>query len=258
MTKYIFHIILFIFSIQISFSQNTSEEDIGTEVINVVKPYKPSVSDAFKIKENPEVIDDIDLKKKDLKYIIFSTPVASTFTPSKGKAAVLDKQVPNKLYDNYTSLAIGNYLNVLAEFYATMNINNTDSFVVGLNHHSAQGEIKEVQLDDKFYDTDLNFTYSKRNKGISYQISSLFKHQQYNWYGTSYSLTDLQRANINASHTYFTGGVRGNLQVEDSFFKGGFLSFDRFWDTNEATENSLLFTPEFKFQILNMNKLSLD
>ena len=36
-----------------SYGQWQSPPDIGTEVINVVKPYKPSVSDAFKIKENP-------------------------------------------------------------------------------------------------------------------------------------------------------------------------------------------------------------
>ena len=171
MTKYIFHLTIFLFSVQTSFSQKNDDENIGTEVINVVKPYKPSVSDAFKIKEKPEIIDDIDLKRKVLSYTIFSAPVASTFTPSKGKAAVLDKQAPKKLYNNYAYLAIGNYLNVLAEFYATLPMNSTDSFIIGLNHHSAQGEIKEVQLDDKFYDTDLNLTFSKRDKGISYQIS---------------------------------------------------------------------------------------
>ena len=251
MTKHIFYLIIFLFSVQISFSQKIVDENIGTEVVNVVKLYKPSVSDAFKVQEKPEIMDDIDLKKKELSYTIFSAPVASTFTPSKGKAAFLDKQAPKKLYNNYASLAIGNYLNVLAEFYAALPMNSTDSFIIGLNHHSAQGEIKEVQLDDKFYDTDLNLTFSKRDRDISYQISGLFKHQQYNWYGTSYSLTDLQRANINASHTYLTGGLRGNIQIDNSYFKGGFLSFDRFWDTNEAVENSILITPEFEFEILD-------
>jgi len=252
MTKHIVYILVLIVSIQFSFSQE-GEENIGTEVINVVKPYTPTVSDAFKVKEVPVVVDDIDLKKKMLSYTIFSIPVASTFTPSKGKAAVVEKQAPKKLYNNYASLAIGNYLNVLAEFYATMPINSTDNFTVGLNHHSAQGEIKEVQLDDKFYNTDLSLMYSKRDKGLSYQIEGVFKHQQYNWYGTSYDLTDLQRANIDASHTYFTGGLNGNLQVDDSFFKGGAIKYSRFWDTNEASENSIVIAPKFEFEVLDYN-----
>jgi len=252
MIKNIAYILVLIVSVQFSFSQE-EEENIGTEVINVVKPYTPTVSDAFKVKEVPVVVDDIDLKKKVLSYTIFSIPVASTFTPSKGKAAVVEKQAPKKLYNNYASLAIGNYLNVLAEFYATMPINNTDSFTVGLNHHSAQGEIKEVQLDDKFYNTDLSLMYSKRDKGLSYQIEGLFKHQQYNWYGTSYELTDLQRANIDASHTYFIGGLNGNLQVDDSFFKGGAIKYSRFWDTYEASENSIIIAPKFEFEVLDYN-----
>jgi hypothetical protein len=29
------------------------DENIGTEVVNVVKPYTPTISDAFKVKETP-------------------------------------------------------------------------------------------------------------------------------------------------------------------------------------------------------------
>jgi len=252
MIKYTLYILVLLISVQISFAQQEGE-NIGTEVINVVKPYTPTVSDAFKVKEIPMIDDDTELKKKIIKYTIFSIPVASTFTPSKGKAAVVEKQAPRKLYNNYASLSIGSYLNVLAEFYATFPMSGSDNFTVGLNHHSAQGEIKDVQLDDKFYDTDLSLTYAKRERDMSYQIEGLFKHQQYNWYGTSYDLTDLQRANIDASHTYFTGGLNGNLSVEDSFFKGGTIKYSRFWDSYDASENSIVIAPEFEFEVMDYN-----
>jgi hypothetical protein len=61
------------------------KEDIGSEVVNVVKPYTAAISDAFKVPETP-VLDDEGCKKETIKYSIFSFPVASTFTPSKGKA----------------------------------------------------------------------------------------------------------------------------------------------------------------------------
>jgi hypothetical protein len=43
-------------------------------------------------------------KKKLIQYNIFSFPVASTFTPAKGKAAGVDKIEKEKLYNNYATL----------------------------------------------------------------------------------------------------------------------------------------------------------
>lgn len=250
MIKNTTYILVVLFSMQICFAQE-EDENIGTEVINVVKPYTPTISNAFKIKEKPEINDSEELEKKQVDYGIFSVPVASTFTPSKGKAAAVEKQAPKKLYNNYASLAVGNYLNVLAEFYATIPMGRSENFTVGLNHHSTQGEIEEVQLDDKFYDTDLNLIYSKREHELAYQIEGLFKHQQYNWYGTSYDLTDLQRTDIDASHTYFTGGLEGNVEIERSIFKGGKFKYRRFWDIYDASENRIAITPEFEFEVMD-------
>ena len=43
------------------------ETEIGTEEVTVVKPYAPSVSDAFKIKSVPGLIDSIVRRKKQIK-----------------------------------------------------------------------------------------------------------------------------------------------------------------------------------------------
>ena len=43
-------LVLVVFGIQISFSQ-VKDENIGSEVVNIVKPYTPTISDAFKVKE---------------------------------------------------------------------------------------------------------------------------------------------------------------------------------------------------------------
>ena len=67
------------------------EDNIGTETVTVVKPYSPTVSDAFKIKSSPSLNDSIMLQKKKINYSIFSVPVASTFTPAKGKASGVEK-----------------------------------------------------------------------------------------------------------------------------------------------------------------------
>ena len=114
------NIFLFIFSIVISansFAQERKKDTIDTNVINVVKPYTPTISDAFKVKEIPSLDDEETTAKKEIKYNIFSFPVASTFTPAKGKAAVVDKAKPVKLFDNYASLGVGTYTTILGEVY---------------------------------------------------------------------------------------------------------------------------------------------
>ena len=91
--------VLVLASMQTAFAQK-KDENIGTEVVNVVKPYTPSISDAFKVKETPTLDDDDTSKKENILYNIFSFPVASTFTPSKGRAANVDKSEEEKLFKN--------------------------------------------------------------------------------------------------------------------------------------------------------------
>lgn len=67
-------------------------DKLGTEVVNVVKPYTAAVSDAFKVKETPVIEDEVNTQKEPIKYQVFSFPVASTFTPAKGKAATVEKE----------------------------------------------------------------------------------------------------------------------------------------------------------------------
>ena len=83
--------------IQFSFAQK-KEENIGTEVVNVVKSYTPTISDAFKVKENPAHDEEGNVKKESIKYTIFSFPVASTFMPSKGKAEGIEKEEQAHLF----------------------------------------------------------------------------------------------------------------------------------------------------------------
>ena len=83
--QYILIITLFI-SVQLSAQKK--DENIGTEVVNVVKAYTPTISDAFKVKETPALEDEDNTIKEPIQYSIFSFPVASTFSPSKGKAPI--------------------------------------------------------------------------------------------------------------------------------------------------------------------------
>ena len=98
--------IIFLILLMVSgmaFSQKKKKDRITTEEINVVKPFSPTVSEAFKINVEPE-IDSVDLgEKKEINYSINSVPVASTFTPAKGKAKTLQRVPKERFYNNFIS-----------------------------------------------------------------------------------------------------------------------------------------------------------
>ena len=126
------------------------EKELGTEVITVVKPYNPTISDAFKVKATPRLNDSITSKKRKVSYRIFSVPVASTFTPSKGKAATVEKAPPIQLFDNYATLGFGNFTSILGELYSNFQLSRTDNAGFFFRHNSSQGDIKDVRLENKF------------------------------------------------------------------------------------------------------------
>ena len=247
---------LCLFAIQISFSQK-KDDNIGTEVVNVVKPYTPSISDAFKVKETPTLDDEETAKKENIQYNIFSFPVASTFAPAKGKAANVDKSAEEKIFSNYITLAAGNYGAINAELFITENISNTDYFGGMLRHSSAQGGIKDVVLDDKFFNTALDLTYGSRTKAMSWNADLGYKNQVYNWYGIYPGLlSDATIATIDPQQTYHTLYVGGRLGL-DNILKESTLKFSRFWDAFGSAENRFVAKPSLEFDIVEQ-KIKVD
>ena len=235
---------------QISFAQK-KDDNIGTEVVNVVKPYTPTISDAFKVKETPTLDDDETAKKENIQYNIFSFPVASTFMPSKGKAANVDKSADEKIFANYLTLAAGNYGTVGAELFITQNVSNTDYFGGMLRHNSSQGGIKDIRLDDKLFNTSLDLTYGSRTKAISWNADLGYKHQVYNWYGIFPGLfNDATIDAIDAQQTYHTLYVGGRLALGDSFLKESTIKFSRFWDAFGSGENHFVAKPSLEFDVV--------
>ncbi len=242
-------IITILCAAQISLAQK-KDENIGTEVVNVVKPYTPSISDAFKVKETPTLDDEETSKKENIQYNIFSFPVASTFAPAKGKAANVDKSPEEKIFSNYLTLGAGNYGTVNAELFVTQNISNTDYFGGMLRHNSSQGGIKDVYLDDKFYNTSLDLTYGSRKKGMNWNADMGYQHQIYNWYGTfPGTLDDATLASINEQQTYQTLYLGGRLGL-DNILKESSVKFTRFWDAYGSAENRFVAKPSLEFDVV--------
>lgn len=234
---------------QIAFAQK-KDENIGTEVVNVVKPYTPTISDAFKVKETPSLDDEETQKKENIKYNIFSFPVASTFAPAKGKAAGVDKSPQEKIFSNYLTLAAGNYGTVNAELFVTENVSNTDYFGGMLRHSSSQGGIDGVFLDDKFMNTALDLTYGSRTNTMNWNADLGYQHQIYNWYGFyPGTITPETLATIDEQQTYHALYVGGRLGL-NNILKESSVKFTRFWDAFGSAENRFVAKPSLEFDIV--------
>lgn len=224
-------------SIQFTFAQDETD-DLGTETVTVTKAYTPTVSDAFKIKSMPNLNDSIVLQKKKINYSIFSVPVASTFTPSKGTASRVERIPPPELFNSYASAGAGNYGNATAEFYTTRELDRDETLNLGFNHNSSRGDIDGVQLDNIFTDSRLDAAYKKRDRDFDWGAAIGLQHQLYNWYGLPEGIYDETTvAGIDERQNYYMGEVGGHVNVEESFFKRLDLKYRRFWDAVKSGEN---------------------
>ncbi len=239
--------------IVIGFSATAQEKELDPEVVNIVKPYTPTISDAFKVKETPLLNDSISTTKKEVKYSIFSVPVASTFTPAKGKATTVEKAKPVKLYDNYATLGFGNYTSILGEFYSNFELSRTDNAGFFFRHNSSQGDIKDVILDNKYYDTSLDANYTSRQKDATYRLDAGVEHQLYNWYGVP-DVVYIQEPNvqIDPQQTYISGYAGGSIALDDTYFQRAAVNIRYLADAFSSSEFNATLKPEFSFPLENL------
>ncbi|OAZ04887.1 TonB-dependent receptor [Flavobacterium succinicans] len=250
--------ILLLLTLQLSFAQKKNEI-IGAEEVNVVKSFSPTVSDAFKIKETPLLDDKGNAKKEVVKYTVLPFPVASTFTPSKGVAAAVEKSKAIKLFENYAALGIGNYGTLNGELFVNKKLNASDYAGGRFQHHSSQGGIKEVLLDDHFYDTKLDLFYGTNQSDLSWNIEAGFQSQSYNWYGLpggfGSTLTDAERSDlinsISPVQKYSSITLGGTVDFEDSLLSETTVKFYHFSDAFGSSENRFFGKPSFEIELMN-------
>lgn len=250
--------ILFLLTAAISVTSMAQEEkeDLGTEVVNIVKPYTPTISDAFKVKQTPILNDSATIKKRPVQYSIFSVPVASTFTPAKGTAATLEKPKRIKLYDNYASLGFGNFTSILGELYSNFEISRTDNAGVFFRHNSSQGGIDNVRLENKYYDTQLDGNYTSRQRDATYILNAGLQHQLFNWYGLPDFYDNVATETINSidpQQTYFSGYVGGSIELDDSVFERVSAEIRYLGDAFSSSEFNITAQPEFRFPLTDFN-----
>ena len=237
----------------VSFSQITKKKDtLKTEEITVEKPYAPTISDAFKVRSNPNIENETkNLGKERVNYSIFSVPVASTFTPSKGKAQSIARGPKERLYENYISAGYGNFNTPFVEAFLHSGDKRNNDFGIFLNHLSSEGGIKDVVLDDHFSDSKIDLYYKQFDRDYNWQINAGVQRKLQNYYGLSndvtYSDTFIDAMDEKQIHKTVYGG--GKISFEDSFFQGATAEIVNFSDDYNTNEIRLLVKPKLEFPI---------
>lgn len=229
------------------------EERLNGGSITVIKPYDPTISDAFKIKSIPTVSDTTKTKKKPVTYSIFSVPVASTFTPATGQLSTLKKKKQPKHFDNYARLGLGNYTNVLAEFAANLEVDKDADIGIFLNHNSSQGGIEEAFFDDDFSDNSLALSYDVRTKQANWNINAGAGYQTANLYGVHepFRLLIADPDAIDTGVNYLTYGLGGTATFFDSVLSEAQVGLTGLSSGTDATEMRITIAPRLNFAVVD-------
>ena len=233
------------------FAQERTKDTIDDQTVNVIKPYSPTISDAFKIKDKPSIEDANTINKKEVKYNIFSIPVASTFTPSKGKAQNVERAPKERVFQNYVSAGFGNFKSPLFEAYIHTGDIRYNDYGVFINHHSSEGGIKNALLNDNFSDTRVDVFYKQFDKDFNWQINGGVQREQYNYYGLPNEIIfeDAVISSIDEKQYYNKLYVGGKIDFEDSIFKGATAELVNLTDNFNSNELRLLVKPSIEFPI---------
>jgi outer membrane receptor protein involved in Fe transport len=231
-------------------AQETSRDTLRTEEITVVKPYTPTISTAFKIGLTPEIGTDT-IRKERVSYSIFSFPVASTFTPAKGRAQRLERGPKERLYENYVSAGFGNFTSPLFEAYLHAGDPRHDDFGLFINHHSSKGGVEDVLLDDQFSSTRIDGYYGQFDRDYAWQLNAGVQRELINYYGIPRETIfdpDVIEA-LNEQQIYKIFYLGGKITMEESVFQGATSEMVSFSDDYGTSEFRLLTKPRFEFPI---------
>ncbi len=93
-----------------------TEDGVGSQQVNIITDYVPVIADAFKLNDNPSVIDTVAIKPM-LKYSVINKQHKTVIILDSIKPAKMKNEAVEKLSNNYLKAGLGNYSSPYAEFF---------------------------------------------------------------------------------------------------------------------------------------------
>lgn len=132
---------IIIFSFFISQAAVAQKNLRDTVIVDVVKSFQPTISDAFKINENP-IINDSTKKIPQINYSILSSKMNTPFDIEPIKPAKMIGEPLTKLYKYLLKGGLGNYTTPYGEFFFNNTRSKDYSYGAHLKHISSLATLK--------------------------------------------------------------------------------------------------------------------
>lgn len=157
----------------------------------VVSEYTPTISDAFKINDLPEIKDTSSYTPK-FEYALRSKPIPVDFTPEPIKPAKMLDEPLVKLYKGYIKLGIGSNVNPFADLLLNETRSKKHSYGVRLRHQSAFTNVNN-EIDQKVfsgYNDNLVNVFGKKFLKNRSVLSGYVRFDYNNYYYSGYNTAD--------------------------------------------------------------------
>jgi hypothetical protein len=243
--------------------KETVKDTVKTEIVNVITTYNPKIADANKIQRTPEIKLSEKSKKKQLKYTIFSIPVASTFMPKTGVVKGIDVGVKERVYSNYIAAGFGNYTTPFVEAALHYDTRFKNEMGIYAKYLSSNENVKNTALASTFSNFKTALFFKQQERYFDWKITLNSAQNKYNWYGVPENLKQsavLPTINSEQKNNYFQ--LIGALGFEDSILENSTASISSFSDAYKSKEIVMHLGTTFNFSLdfinYGLNALSVE
>ncbi len=121
-------------------SNALSQDQFDFDEVQVIAPYEPAISDAFKIADSP-VIEDTVRISRDLAYSITPVKLETSFEVQPINAARMRGEPLSKLYKGYVKGGFGTHSTPYGEAFFNSLRSNDYAYGLRLKHLSSEGKV---------------------------------------------------------------------------------------------------------------------
>ena len=196
-------------------SVKAQDEPQLTKEVQVIKPYEPSISDAFKITRLPKITDTVKTVPE-IRYVLRTKPMNIGFNVDPIKPAKMVGEPLPKLYNSYVKMGVGTKTLPMLEAY--VNNKRSEDFSIGA-YYKFDNSFAKVKLKNDnrefagYSDNNLRFFGKKflKNSTIYGDLGLLSNTRYFYGYNTSID-TSLNKDDIKQNYLSFdiNGGYKSN------------------------------------------------
>jgi len=235
-----------------------SNDTLKLDPVYISKDYNPTISDAFKINENPGFVET-KVETPKLNYPILKKQILTTFTVEPIEPAKMKREKLPKLYKSYVKIGLGSNLTTLADIYYNNTRSRKHSYGIQASHFGSQGQIKDAGFSG-FSNNSIDI-YGKKfmrkhlaSGGLDYNYDAL---HFYGYDPAEFTTIDKKSTKQFFSKAGFDAGVKSFLKDSADINYDVKLNYDYLWDNYSADEHNVVVDAELQ-QFYNKELIKLN